>query len=132
MLSSPKPNISTLNFNKGDLVEVAIIRITDFGAFGRLPNGKTGLIHISQVSDTFVKNINDYLKVGDKVKARILEIASDGKIQLTLKKEKDNFSSFPKGKTFKNTSFEEKMKKFLKQSNERLADLKNNIEAKQG
>lgn len=116
---------------KGDLVEAEITRIVDFGTFVRFGDNKTGLIHISQVRNSFVKNINDYLKVGDKVKAHILEIAADGKIQLTLKKEKENFNSFPKGKTFKNTSFEDKMKKFLKQSNEHLADLKNNIEAKQ-
>lgn len=117
---------------KGDLVEIEVTGITDFGAFVRLPNKRSGLIHISQISDSFVKDINEYIKVGDKVKARILDISPDGKIQLSLKKEKETFTSFPKGKTFKNSSFEEKMKKFLKQSQQRQADLKHNIETKQG
>lgn len=134
----------------GDTVEAEVVRIADFGAFAQLSNGKKGLIHISQISDSYVKNVSDHLKVGDKVKARIKTISPDGKIDLTLKEEKEpatrpreqarrfengrqgNFSSHPKDKTFKTSTFEEKLKNFLKESEERQADLRKHFEEKRG
>ncbi|MFH1868895.1 MAG: S1 RNA-binding domain-containing protein [Candidatus Omnitrophota bacterium] len=95
----------------GDTVEAEVFKITSFGAFVKLSDGKRALIHISQVADNFVKNINDYLKLGDVVKARILNIEAD-KIDLTLKKPKDETVSYPKGKEFKST-FEDKLEGFL-------------------
>lgn len=112
MASKVEPNTNVITLGKGDLVEVEITKIANFGAFVRLPNKKSGLIHISQISDNFVKDINKHLKVGDKAKAKILEISPDGKIDLTLKKEKEAFTSFPKGRTFKNSPFEGKIKIF--------------------
>lgn len=97
----------------GDAVEAEVFKITSFGAFVKLPNGKRALIHISQVADNFVKNINDHLKLGDMVKARILNIEEE-KIDLTLKKPKEDMVSYPKGKEFK-SSFEDKLKGFLKE-----------------
>lgn len=134
----------------GDTVEAEIVRITDFGAFVQFSNGKKGLIHISQISDSYVKNVSDHLKVGDKVKARIKAISPDGKIDLTLKDQREstprpkeqprrfengrhgNFSSHPKDKIFKTSSFEERLKNFLKESEERQADLRKHFEEKRG
>jgi S1 RNA binding domain protein len=65
-----------------DMVDAEITRITDFGAFVKFGVGKKGLIHISQVSDSYVKKVDDHLKVGDKVKAKIIKISPDGKIDL--------------------------------------------------
>ena len=115
----------------GDTVEAEVFKITNFGAFVKLPNNKKGLIHISQVADAFVKDINSHLRVGDKVSARVLTI-SDNKIDLTLKKEKpaDTFRRETRG--FKNSDFEDKIKYFLKKSNERQADLRKNTESKIG
>lgn len=134
----------------GDTVEAEVVRITDFGAFVQFSNGKKGLIHISQISDSYVKNVSDHLKVGDKVKARIKAISPDGKIDLTLKDQREstprpkeqprrfengrhgNFSSHPKDKIFKTSSFEERLKNFLKESEERQADLRKHFEEKRG
>jgi len=69
----------------GDMVEAEITKITDFGAFVKFGSGKKGLIHISQVSDSYVKKVEDHLKMGDKVKAKVMKISPDGKIDLTLK-----------------------------------------------
>ena len=115
----------------GDTVEAEVFKITSFGAFVRLPNQKKGLIHISQVADSFVKDINHHLKVGDKVNARVITI-SDNKIDLTLKKERpgDNHQLKPKG--FRSSDFEDKLKHFLKKSNERQSDLRKNTESKIG
>jgi S1 RNA binding domain protein len=73
-------------FKINDVLEVEVIKIHNFGAVVKLSQNARGLIHISQVSDSFVKNINDYLKVGDKVQARVKKISADGKIDLSLKK----------------------------------------------
>lgn len=133
-----------------DTVDAEVIRITEYGAFVKLAGGKKGLIHISQVADSYVKNVNDHLKVGDKVRARVMTISPDGKIDLTLKTQKEapprprgekrqfegarreNNSSYPNNKPFKTSAFEEKLKNFLKESEERQVDLKKHIEEKQG
>jgi len=71
-----------------DQVDAEVIKIAEFGAFVKFGNRK-GLIHISQVSDSYVKKVDDHLKVGDKVKAKIIKISPDGKIDLTLKSGKE-------------------------------------------
>ena len=101
------------NIKIGDVFEVEVKKIHDFGAVVQLPNNLRGLIHISQVSDDFVKNINDYLKIGDRVSARVKKISADGKIDLTLKKNKKPVSSPEKPKAFKISSFQEKIDEFL-------------------
>lgn len=113
----------------GDIVEVEVFKIADFGAFVKFAQ-KKGLIHISQVSDDYVKDINQHLKVGDKVEAKIIKISPDGKIDLTLKKEKPASNNI-QAKEFKFSDFEHKLKYFLKESTERQNDLKKNIDAKQ-
>lgn len=97
--------------NAGDTVEVEVFKVTSFGAFVKFPDGQRGLIHISQVADNFVKNISDHLKLGDVIKARILN-AEGNKIDLTLKKPKDNTVSYPRGKEFKSSPFEDKLNSF--------------------
>jgi len=144
-----------------EIVEAEVTRITEYGAFVKLRDGKKGLIHISQVADSYVKNVNDHLKVGDKVKARVTMISPDGKIDLSLKTQKEsaprlvrnsvsgrtrpggdkrqfngtrreNASSYPDNKLFKTSAFEEKLKSFLRESEERQVDLKKHVEEKQG
>ena len=60
--------------------------ITNFGAFVDLGSGKTGLVHISEVSNSFVKDINDVLKVADEVEVKVMSIGDDGKIGLSIKR----------------------------------------------
>lgn len=60
--------------------------ITNFGAFVDLGEGKTGLVHISEVSNSFVKDINDVLKVGDDTEVKVMSIGDDGKIGLSIKR----------------------------------------------
>ena len=70
----------------GKIVEGVVTGITNFGAFILLPNGETGLVHISEVADTYVKDINDYYQRKDKVKVKVLSINGDGKIGLSIKR----------------------------------------------
>ncbi|AGK99270.1 S1 domain-containing RNA-binding protein [Clostridium pasteurianum] len=122
----------------GVILEGTIINITNFGAFVEV-EGKTGLVHISEVADTFVKDIRDYLKEQDKVKVKVLAVDDNGKISLSIKQ-----ASVPK-KTCKpadidwsnnskpkqgGADFEDRLSKFLKDSEERFQDLKRHQEAK--
>ena len=63
-------------------------RIAPFGAFVRLPDGRKGLIHISQVADEFVDDIKQHVEVGQAVRARVTAVAEDGKVDLSIKKAK--------------------------------------------
>ncbi|KRM00025.1 S1 domain-containing RNA-binding protein [Liquorilactobacillus satsumensis] len=60
--------------------------ITNFGAFVDLGEKKNGLVHISEISDSYVKDIHDVLSVGDEVTVKVLSIAADGKISLSIRK----------------------------------------------
>ncbi len=106
-------NKTQLQLKIGDIVEGEIYKITKFGAFAKLPLGKRGLIHISQISENFVENISEHLKIGDKVRVRIIAI-DGGKIDLTLKRSKEYISSYPKNGNFKSSDFEEKLKGLFK------------------
>lgn len=117
----------------GSIVEGVVTGITNFGAFVQLPGGVTGLVHISEVADAYVKDVNDYLKEKDVVKVKVINIDAKGKIGLSIKQ-----ASAPK-KTERNVtrnvprvSFEDKLSKFLKESDERQADVKRNTESKRG
>jgi len=69
----------------GTVVEGEVTGITSFGAFLQLPEGKVGLIHISEVSNVYVKDVHDFLKEHQKVRAKVLSIDDRGKIALSLK-----------------------------------------------
>lgn len=73
----------------GQIYEGKITSITNFGAFIALPDGPDGMVHISEVSDTFVKDIHDVCTVGQVVKVKVISIAENGKIALSIKKAQD-------------------------------------------
>ncbi len=62
-----------------------VVRITDFGAFVNILPGRDGLVHISQITEDRVENVNDYLRVGDDVRVRVLDIDNTGRIRLSIK-----------------------------------------------
>jgi polyribonucleotide nucleotidyltransferase len=64
--------------------------IRDFGAFIEIMPEKTGLLHVSEIAHDYVENVEDYMKVGDKVKVHLLEVRDDGKMRLTRKPFLDN------------------------------------------
>ncbi|KAF1304188.1 RNA-binding protein S1 [Enterococcus saccharolyticus] len=129
--------------------------ITNFGAFIDLGGGKTGLVHISEVSNGFVKDINEVLKVGDEVTVLVTTIGNDGKIGLSIRKAEDkpkeekrefpkkDFNrssqkkSFPRNNNNQNTGnnkqdFDSLMSSFLKDSDDRLSTLRRSTEGKRG
>lgn len=70
----------------GEILEGKVTGITKFGAFVELEEGKTGMVHISEVSNSYVEDINQFLKEGDVVKVKVINITEDGKISLSIKK----------------------------------------------
>lgn len=141
-----------MSIEVGSKVQGKVTGITNFGAFVELPGGTTGLVHISEVADSYVKDVNDHLKVGDQVEVKVIS-EKDGKTALSIKKaidkpEGQSYSQRPqrqgrdnrpskdfrsKGGNFKpKENFEDKMAKFLKASEENLSSLKRNTETKRG
>ena len=130
----------------GSIVEGKVVRIKPFGAIVQLENGGQGLVHISQIANGFVQDINDHVAIGDTVKVKVMSVDEENrKIALSIRdalpmsnrpqqgfkprEHKNNYE--PRGEKTSDSSqskepvndFEEKMKEWLKQSNERQAGI---------
>ena len=139
----------------GMVLEGKVTGITKFGAFVELPGGKTGMVHISEVAPTFVKEIRDFVTENQTVKVKVLNIGEDGKVSLSMKKAMEtertsnhraprparpgNFEwpgSFEwqgsRGRSSEPASFEDMMSRFKQASDEKMSDLKRVTENKRG
>lgn len=120
-------------FKTGDIMDGTITHITKFGAFVRLESGQEGMVHISEIANEYVTDINNYVKVGDKIKVKILTAKNDKKLELSIRRStKDESETLFIHKKTKNQEFEEKMSKFLKTSEEKQIDVRRNLKNKQG
>lgn len=117
-----------MSLKSGDIVEGKVIKIANYGAFIKLSEDQTGLCHISEISNEYVKDIHDYLEEGKDVKVKILKIKEDGKIELSIKaldkrpKNRPGKPSRPQKKP--QESFEDMLSGFLKSSDEKMKNLK--------
>lgn len=122
----------------GAIVKGKVTGLKPFGAFVDLEDGRNGLVHISQVADDYIKDINDYLEVGQEVKVFVEKIEDDGKISLSMKKAKPREErprpSSERTNRYKQTTrdFDSMMSQFLKDSDDRLASLKRSTEGRRG
>lgn len=119
----------------GSIIDGKVTRITPFGAFVELSKGLYGLIHISEIADTFVQDINDFLQVADMVKVKIIANDQAGKIGLSLKQAQEKKPAAPppvvlKAEQLVNESFEDKLSKFLKDSDEKQNAIKKHLDHK--
>ncbi|MFD1021156.1 S1 domain-containing RNA-binding protein [Thalassobacillus hwangdonensis] len=124
-----------MSIEVGSKLQGKVTGITNFGAFVELPGGQTGLVHISEVADNYVKDINDHLSEGDQVEVKVINVGKDGKIGLSIKKAKENYgrrNQKPQQTRKPSESFEQKMNRFLKDSEDRLSSLKKHTESKRG
>lgn len=125
----------------GSVLEGKITGITKFGAFVTLPEGRSGLVHISEISNTYVNDVHDHVQLGQSVRVRVLNIAPDGKINLSIKRaaeapaparvpaagpaapKKQPRSAVPAADPpGNNREFEDRLKKFMQESDSRIAD----------
>lgn len=129
----------------GAVTEGKVTGITKFGAFVEIEKGVTGLVHISEISQSFVVDISKVLKCGETVKVKVLNI-EDNKLSLSIKQatqkeseeenkvEIKNLKQSTKEKNPENNnsnlSFEDMLAKFKKNSEEKMSDIKKNLENK--
>ena len=129
----------------GSIVEGKISGITKFGAFVALPEGKSGLVHISEVANAFVADVSEHVQMGQTVKVKVLSISPEGKINLSIKRAVENrpaerepaFRHAPAPRkeappTYPqplaaapasvDQTFEDRLKKFMQESDSRIAD----------
>ena len=126
-----------MSIEVGNKLKGKVTGIKKFGAFVELPEGKSGLVHISEVADNYVENVEDHLSIGDEVEVKVLSIADDGKISLSIKKAKDR-PRRPQHKSHhskppqKAEDFEKKLSNFLKDSEDKLTSIKRQTESRRG
>ena len=133
------------------ILEGKVTGIMNFGAFVSLPGGKSGLVHISEIANSFVKDVHDHLQVGQQVKVKVLGINEQGKINLSIKRVQDEENQKPErpmqatparevphqpvmeevSPPSADQSFEDKLKKFMQASDSKNADKRRNTERKQ-
>ena len=123
-----------MEFAVGAVLEGKVTGITKFGAFVALEGGKSGLVHISEIANSYVSSVEDYLKVGQTVKVRVLNIGEGGKINLSIKRaeekpsrpmperREDRAQSGSPVQAQTNDDFEDRLKRFMQESDSRIAD----------
>nr|NNM89886.1 RNA-binding protein S1 [Bacilli bacterium] len=128
-----------MSIELGSKLEGKVTGITNFGAFVLLPGGETGLVHISEIADSYVRDINEHLKVNDPVVVKVINV-DNGKIGLSIRQAVDRPPSPPRPSRPRNANqgggggrqtFEDKMSRFMKDSEDRLQALKRS-ESKRG
>ena len=108
----------------GQITEGKVTGITNFGAFIELEPGLTGLVHISEVADVYVKDIKEFIKLYDMVRVKILSM-QEGKVGLSIRQAQEK----PRQNK---QNFEDKLARFMKDSDERQSTLKKNTDSKRG
>ena len=134
----------------GAIVEGKITGITKFGAFVELPEGKTGMVHISEVASTYVKVIRDFVTDNQIVKVKIMAITPEGKINLSMKRAEETPATEAQRRppnTHKRPnsgpdadarassqpqSFEDMLSRFKQTSDDKMLDIKRNLDGKRG
>ncbi|MGQ9557891.1 MAG: S1 RNA-binding domain-containing protein [Desulfurispora sp.] len=127
----------------GSIIEGTVTGITSFGAFVLLPGGVTGLVHISEVAEVYVRDINDFLKINDRVKVKVISVQENGKVGLSIRQASATarpsgtpqagrgHNYRPRGQQTQ-VSFEDKLARFLKESEERQQGLKLYSDSRRG
>ncbi len=92
----------------GSILEGKVTGITNFGAFVDLPDGKSGMVHISEISNTYVENVSDFLTMGQEVKVKVINITDSGKIALSIKKASADTDTADKQSDNKKAQFKDK------------------------
>ena len=143
-----------MQIEQGSVVKGKVTGLTDFGAFVELEGGKTGMIHISEVSTSYVKDIREHLQLNQEVTAKVISISPEGKIALSIKKlnadnnggDRPQRRPRPSGdrqgqqnrphqqssgqRRPPQQSFEDMMAKFKQISDEKMTDLKRSSDSK--
>ena len=131
----------------GVILEGKVTSITKFGAFVALPEGKSGLVHISEIAHTYVSDVAEHLQVGQEVSVKVIGIDENKRINLSIKQTvappprkpapqsaHPRFAQPPQEamQAPLSDSFEDKLKQFMQESESRMSDLKSHMEKRHG
>ena len=140
----------------GSVVEGKVTGITKFGAFVELPGGKTGMVHISEVAATYVKEIRDFIQENQVVRVKILAVTPEGRINLSMKRalSPEQQQAAPEGRPAaprrpaapspssapieysrgpaQPQTFEEMLSHFKQRSDDKMSDIRRNLDGKRG
>ena len=105
---------------EGEIAECTVEQIMPYGAFVRLKSGQRGMIHISELSASYVKKVEDILQLQQEVRAKVIKIDEKGRIDLSLKAMQPKEPPRP---VHHEEDFEKKLSNFMKFSDEKIADL---------
>ena len=120
----------------GEVISGKITGITKFGAFVDIGNGRTGMVHISEIADEYISEITDHVHVGDIVNVAVININGD-KIGLSIKQTLPSFVARQEARNRAKDAasaqnFEDKLAKYMKDSDERHSDLRKSQDSKRG
>ena len=139
-----------MEFGVGSILDGKVTGITKFGAFVALPEGRSGLVHISEIAYTYVNEVSDYLKEGQEVKVKVIGIDQANRINLSIKKVSEppprpaggqggqsraggahrsggtprSGSFTPKPASKEPTDFEDRLRQFMQASDSKLSELR--------
>ena len=121
-----------MSLEVGVICEGKVTSITKYGAFVALEEGKSGMVHISEISHTYVNDINEHLQVGQQVKVKVIEIDEKGRLSLSIRKAMPaparTQSSFsrpqPSAPKQEELSFEDKLKQFMQDSDSKISGIR--------
>ncbi len=146
----------------GRIAHGTVVRLMPYGALVRLEDGSTGLVHISEIDDSFVRNVADHLEVGSRVLIKVLAHKEGGKLEFSLKQARgakveatfkdegewqgsgtiemepapltgpDEDRVLPAPRRESRAAFDDKLREFLNDSTERLDDVRRHQDAKLG
>lgn len=141
----------------GTTVKGTVLKVADCGAIVRLASGQTGLIHISEIADTYVRDVTEYINESDEVTVKVLRLNQKGRYELSLRqcdsaspphtldtseephstadtRERwlDRGSAGAASSQRSMVTFEDRLSRFLKDSEEKQHDLKRHLDARRG
>lgn len=129
-----------MKIEAGEIVQGKVTGLAKFGAFVEVAPNKSGLVYISEISNTYVKEVSDFLSVGQEVTVKILGIDEKGRINLSIKQAlppdpppapkrvRPAAVDEPANEEPVDLDFEDKLKRFMKDSDSRLLDIKRQSE----
>lgn len=126
-----------MEFGVGSILQGKVTGITKFGAFVSLPDGKSGLVHISEIAYTYVNDVSEHLKEGQEVTVKVIGIDQSGRINLSIKKalpppprsaqrvgqHGGGYSPRPAAPR-EPATFEDRLKQFMQQSDSKLSEIR--------
>lgn len=118
----------------GSIHEGTVVKLLKYGAIVRLPDGTSGLVHISEIADAFVHDVSDYLHENDVVKVKVTGEKEGGRFEFSAKQAEAispiegtpsaQVGSRPAPRRQISQEFDERLSDFMKSSNQRLNELR--------